>query len=100
VAQSCPIGTLHPASAIGHPERGRISLTVDGEVKQDADLADMIWSVPDVIAFLSRLYRLEQGDLIYTGTPAGVGPVVPGNKIAVAIDGLESLNITIGPPAA
>jgi fumarylpyruvate hydrolase len=100
VAQSSPIGTLHPASTIGHPERGRITLTVDGEVKQNADLVDMIWSVPDVIAFLSRLYRLEQGDLIYTGTPAGVGPVVPGNKIEVAIDGLESLTITIGPPAA
>ncbi|MFL6448878.1 MAG: fumarylacetoacetate hydrolase family protein [Bryobacteraceae bacterium] len=100
VEQSSPLGTIYPASQVGHLEKGRIALTLDGEVKQSADLSDLIWPVPDVIAFLSKLYRLEPGDLIYTGTPAGVGPVVPGNNLEVMIEGLDSLKIQIGPPAA
>ena len=93
VEQSSPLGTIHPASQVGHVEKGRIALTLDGEVKQSADISDLIWPVPDVIAFLSKLYRLQPGDLIYTGTPAGVGPVVPGNKVEVMIEGFDSLNI-------
>lgn len=100
VEQSSPLGTIHPAAQIGHPNKGRIALTVDGEIKQNADLADLIWPVADVIAFLTKLYRLEPGDLIYTGTPAGVGAVTPGNAIQVMIEGLDSLHIRIGPPAA
>lgn len=100
VEQSSPIGTIHPAAQVGHLEKGRIELAVDGEVKQSADLAEMIWPVRDVIAFLSNLYRLEPGDLIYTGTPAGVGPVIPGNAIEVTIEGLDALSVRIGPPAA
>lgn len=100
VEQSSPLGTIHPAAQVGHLEKGRIALTVDGEVKQSADLSDLIWPIPDVIAFLSKLYRLQPGDLIYTGTPAGVGPVLPGNTVEVAIEGLDSLTIHIGPPAA
>jgi fumarylpyruvate hydrolase len=100
VEQSSPLGTIHPASQVGHVEKGRIALTLDREVKQSADISDLIWPVPDVIAFLSKLYRLQPGDLIYTGTPAGVGPVVPGNKVEVMIEGLDSLNIYIGPSAA
>src|SRR5690606_30108488 len=78
VEASAPLGLLHPAAKIGHPDRGAITLTVNGEIKQSADLGELIWPVPDVIAFLSNLYQLEPGDLIYTGTPAGVGPVVVG----------------------
>ncbi len=99
VEQSKPLGLLRPADGFD-PTRGSIRLSVNGEVKQDADLADLIWPVADVIAFLSGLYRLEAGDLIYTGTPAGVGPVVEGDEIVVTIAGLQSLAITVGPPAA
>lgn len=96
VEGSSPLGPIHPASDIGHLESGAIRLTVNGELKQDADLADLIWPVADVIAFLSRLYRIEPGDLIYTGTPAGVGAVVEGDVIVVSIDGLLPTTITIG----
>ncbi len=99
VEQSSPLGLLHPASDVGHPESGSIRLTVNAEVKQDADLNELIWDVPDVIAFVSRFYRLEPGDLIYTGTPAGVGPVVTGDVITVSIAGLSDCSITVGPPA-
>jgi fumarylpyruvate hydrolase len=101
VEQSSPLGPIHPVSEIGHLESGAIKLSVNGETKQDADLADLIWPVADVISFLSRLYRIEPGDLIYTGTPAGVGPVVEGDTIVVSIDGLEPTSITIGasPPS-
>lgn len=98
VEQSSPLGTIHPVSQIGHPRKGQIVLRVDGEIKQSADLSDLIWPVSDVIAFLSRLYRLQAGDLIFTGTPAGVGPVIPGNAIEVKIEGLDALSIRIGPP--
>lgn len=73
--QSAPIGTIAPASAIGHPARGAITLTVNGGERQRGDLADQIWSVPETIAFLSGLVALKAGDLIMTGTPAGVGAV-------------------------
>jgi fumarylpyruvate hydrolase len=99
VEQSSPLGPIHPVSEAGHPATGAITLTVNGETKQNADLADLIWPVADVIAFLSKLYRIEAGDLIYTGTPAGVGPVVEGDVIIVSIDGLEPTIITIGAPA-
>ncbi|WP_298399771.1 fumarylacetoacetate hydrolase family protein [Sphingobium sp.] len=99
VEQSSPLGLIHAASEIGHPATGRIALTVNGDVKQDADLADLIWSVPEVIAYVSRFYRLEQGDLIYTGTPAGVGAVVTGDAIVVSIDGLSDCVVTVGPKA-
>lgn len=73
--QSAPIGTIAPASAIGHPARGAITLTVNGGERQRGDLADQIWSVPETIAYLSGLVALKAGDLIMTGTPAGVGAV-------------------------
>jgi fumarylpyruvate hydrolase len=96
VEQSSPLGVIHPASAVGHLSTGAITLTVNGTIKQDADLADLIWDVPEVIAYVSRFYGLEQGDLIYTGTPAGVGPVVEGDTIVVSIAGLSDCTITIG----
>jgi fumarylpyruvate hydrolase len=99
VEQSSPLGLIHPAADVGHLEKGAIRLTVNGEVKQDADLTELIWPVADVIAFLSALYRIEPGDLIYTGTPAGVGAVVEGDVVLVTIEGLEPTQVTIGPKA-
>ena len=73
----------------------RIRLAVNGEVKQDFDIDKMIWSVPEIIAKLSQQVTLAAGDLIFTGTPAGVGPVVPGDRLEARIDGLEPLSVTI-----
>jgi fumarylpyruvate hydrolase len=91
---SAPIGAIRPAS-LGHIERGRIWLNVNGETRQQSDISEMIWSVSDIIAELSTLFELRAGDLIYTGTPAGVGPLKPGDRIECGIDGLESLSNTI-----
>jgi fumarylpyruvate hydrolase len=99
VEQSAPIGVIHPASEVGHLTSGAITLTVNGKTKQSSNIADLIWPLEDVIVFLSALYRLEPGDLIYTGTPEGVGAVVPGDKMVVSIDGLTSLETTVGPLA-
>lgn len=100
VEQSSPLGLIHPVSEVGHLEAGNIKLTVNGETKQDADLNELIWPVADVIEFLSGLWRIEPGDLIYTGTPAGVGPVVIGDEIVISIDKLSPTIIKIGPEAA
>jgi len=99
VEASSPLGPIHPASEVGHPASGALRLTVNGTVKQQADLSELIWPVADIIAFLSGLYRLEPGDLIFTGTPAGVGPVVTGDRLVVTIDGLSPLRVEIGAPA-
>lgn len=88
---SAPVGPLHPAAAIGHPARGRISLAVDGATRQDADLADMIWSVPEQIAILSNYYELKPGDLIFSGTPEGVGEARRGQTLAGEIAGVGRL---------
>jgi fumarylpyruvate hydrolase len=93
---SAPLSALVPASRIGHPPAGRIHLAVNGAVKQDGNLDQMIWPLPDVIAFISRSMRLEAGDLIYTGTPAGVGAVLPGDVLTAEVDGVARLTITIG----
>ena len=93
--QSAPISAIHRAADIGHPANGAIWLKVNGETKQQADVKDMLWPVPDIIAFLSRLYVLRPGDLIYTGTPAGVGPVKPGDKLEGAVEGVDTISIQI-----
>lgn len=98
VEQSKPLGPIRPAAGFD-PSSGAITLTVNGVTRQTGDLADLIWSVPEVIAHLSGFYRLEPGDLIYTGTPAGVGPVAQGDVLVGAIDGLGTLTVTLGPPA-
>lgn len=98
--QAAPLGTIHPASEVGHLSAGRISLTVNGQTKQDADLSDMIWPVADVIAHLSIFYRIEPGDLIFTGTPAGVAAVVEGDRITVSIAGLSDTSVVVGSPAS
>lgn len=97
VEQSAPIGLIHPVEACGPMTSGAITLRKNGEVKQSGDLSDMIWPVADVIAYVSRFYRLEPGDLVYTGTPEGVGPVSPGDALSVHIDGLDDLETTIAP---
>jgi fumarylpyruvate hydrolase len=91
---SAPISSIRPAS-LGHIERGRIWLTVNGETRQESDVGEMIWSVPEIIAELSSLFELQAGDLIYTGTPAGVGPLKPGDRIDCGVEGLETLRNTI-----
>lgn len=96
--QSAPIAPLHPVATHGHIERGRISLEQNQTVRQEADIQDLIWSVDEIIEHLSSLYELKPGDLIMTGTPAGVGPVEVGDKLLGSIDGLTPLEVTIGPP--
>ncbi|MDJ0896215.1 MAG: fumarylacetoacetate hydrolase family protein [Alphaproteobacteria bacterium] len=92
---SAPCTAIRPASAIGHPERGRIWLAVNGEVRQDGDIADLIWSIPEVIRHLSGLFRLQPGDLIFTGTPAGVAALVPGDAVSGGVDGVGEIEIRI-----
>ena len=91
---SAPCTALLPASRIGHPAKGAIWLKVNGAIKQKGDLSEMIWNVPDTIAYLSGLVTLQPGDLIYSGTPAGVGPVQPGDKLEGHVDGVGDLTIT------
>lgn len=95
--RSAVIGPVHPVSAVGHPDTGAIRLTVNGEVKQDADLVELIWSVPEIISIMSHSIALAPGDLIMTGTPAGVGPLVEGDRCIVSIEGLGEIETLIGP---
>jgi len=92
---SAPVSAIRRAAEVGHPERGRIWIEVNGERRQQADLSEMIWNVPEIVAELSTLFELRPGDLIFTGTPAGVGPVKPGDSLVGGIDGLETLRTTI-----
>jgi len=80
---------------MGHLERGAIWLEVNGEQRQRADLSEMIWSVPEIIAELSTYFELRPGDLVFTGTPEGVGPLQPGDSLVGGVDGLETLRTTI-----
>jgi fumarylpyruvate hydrolase len=95
--QSAPCAPLVPAALIGHPSSGRIWLSVNGTVRQDADISQLIWSVPEVIAFVSHSMTLQPGDLIFTGTPAGVGALVPGDVVEGGVDGVGTIDIRIGP---
>ena len=97
---SAPCGPLQPASKIGHPRKGRIALKVNGKLRQNGDLAQMIWNVPEVIAKLSEMVELAAGDIIMTGTPSGVAATLPGDKLECEIEGVGSLTVTIGPAAA
>lgn len=94
---SAPIGTIVPRRFAGDLTEGPIRIAVNGEVKQDSDISLMIWGVADTIAHLSRQYRLMPGDVILTGTPAGVGPVVPGDRLVATCAGLPELTVTIAP---
>jgi fumarylpyruvate hydrolase len=92
---SAPISPIIPASKCGHPDHGVIRLAVNGVEKQRDDLSRMIWSVPEVLVELSRYFELKAGDLIYTGTPAGVGAIQQGDRLECTIDGVGSLNFRV-----
>lgn len=93
--QSAVCGPLLPVARCGHPEHGAIVLQVNGDVRQSGDLVEMMWKVPQIIAELSTFVRLEAGDLIYTGTPAGVGPLQRGDRLQATVAGLAPLNARI-----
>lgn len=90
---SAPCTALKPAAMIGHPAKGAIWLKVNGAVKQQGDLAEMIWNVPEMIAYLSQLVTLRPGDLIMSGTPAGVGPVGRGDRLEGQVEGVGDLTV-------
>jgi fumarylpyruvate hydrolase len=92
---AAPISPIVPASVCGHPAKGTIRLAVNGEEKQRGDVSQMIWSVSEVLVELSRYFELRAGDLIFTGTPAGVGAVQPGDRLECAIEGVGMLNFTM-----
>jgi fumarylpyruvate hydrolase len=98
--RSAPISPICPAHRSGLIESGRIWLDVNGSRRQDGDIADLIWSVPEVIAHLSRYFRLAPGDLIFTGTPAGVGACVAGDQLRAGIDGVGKLALDIVAPVS
>jgi fumarylpyruvate hydrolase len=93
--QSAPLGALRPAAEIGHPRAGRIALSVNGAIRQQGDLSDMILDIAGIIAELSRYVRLEAGDLIFSGTPEGVGPLIPGDVANGEIENVGSVHVEI-----
>ena len=93
--QAAPVGEIQPSWNIGHPRKGKINLSVNGKTRQKADLKDMIWSIDEIIAELSTYYKLEAGDLIFTGTPSGVDALVRGDHVSSTIEGIESLEFSI-----
>lgn len=93
--RSGPVGPLHPVSEVGHMEQGRIELKVNGAVEQEGDMNQMIWKVPEMIAYLSEYYELAPGDVIMSGTPSGVGPVSRGDKLEATIEGLGSIVVDV-----
>jgi fumarylpyruvate hydrolase len=92
---SAPCGEIVPASSIGHPGHGAIWLKVNGETRQVGDLDHMIWKVPEMIAYLSGLFELKPGDLIFSGTPSGVGPVSRGDALHGHVDGVGDLHLKV-----
>jgi len=92
---SAPCSALVPASEIGHPSAGRVALSVNGELRQKGDLDQLIWKVPEIIAYLSGLFELAAGDLIFTGTPSGVGPVRRGDLLEGSAEGVGTLTVRV-----
>ena len=93
---SAPCSELHPVSEVGHPDGARIRLEINGSVRQDGTLHELIWSVADVISQISHFVALAPGDLIFSGTPAGVGPLLPGDKVVGVLDGVAEFSLEIG----
>ncbi len=93
--KSAPCSALVPAAQIGHPAKGAVWLEVNGAVKQKGDLDQLIWKVPEMISFLSEYFELAAGDIIFTGTPAGVGPVKPGDALHGHVDGVGDLQLKV-----
>jgi fumarylpyruvate hydrolase len=94
--RSAPISAIFPLARCGHPHSAAIRLSVNGETRQSGNTAQMIWKVPELLAELSRYFELRSGDLVFTGTPAGVGPLLPGDRVACSIDGLDDLAFELG----
>lgn len=92
---AAPCSEIVPASQIGHPDHGAVWLKVNGQLRQKGDLNQLIWKVPEMIAYLSSLFTLVPGDLIYSGTPSGVGPTVPGDVLHGSVEGVGEIEITV-----
>jgi len=93
---AAPCSAIRPASKIGHPASGRVWLAINGDLRQEGDLNQLIWSVPEIIEYLSGLWELQPGDLIMTGTPAGVGAIEPGDRITGGVEGIGEIRVQIG----
>lgn len=93
--RSAPCGPIHTATSVGHLDQGRIALSVNGEMRQEGDLNQMIWKVPEMISYLSEYFILAPGDVILSGTPSGVGPVVKGDVMELTVEGLGSLTVNV-----
>lgn len=93
--RSAPVGPVHPVAAVGHPDTGHVELTVNGEIRQEGDLNQMIWKVPEMISYLSEYFELAAGDVILSGTPSGVAPVVRGDSMVASIEGLGRMMVTV-----
>jgi fumarylpyruvate hydrolase len=92
---SAPCGEIIPASNIGHPSSGRLWIEVNGEIRQDSDIDQLIWNVPETISYLSGLFTLKEGDLIYTGTPAGVGAINRGDQMNGHVEGIGVISVAV-----
>lgn len=93
--RSAPVGPIHTVESVGHLDQGLVQLKVNGDVKQEGDLNQMIWKVPEMISYLSDYFELAAGDVILSGTPAGVGPIVKGDVMEVIVEGLGSMDIPV-----
>lgn len=94
-ARSAPVAALHPVSEVGHPSQGKVELRVNGDVRQEGNLDQMIWKVPEMISYLSEYFTLGPGDVILSGTPSGVGAVKAGDEMIAKIEGLGSLTVRV-----
>jgi len=93
--RSAPIGIIHTVESVGHPDQGRVELKVNGDVKQEGDLNQMIWKVPEMISYLSDYFEMAAGDVILSGTPSGVGPIVKGDVMEISIEGLGNMSVPV-----
>jgi fumarylpyruvate hydrolase len=93
--RSAPIGPIHTVDEVGHLDTGPVTLKVNGELRQEGDLNQLIWKTPEMISYLSEYFELAAGDVIMTGTPSGVGPVVKGDVMEIEIAGLGSMSVTV-----
>lgn len=93
--RSAPMGPIVPAARIGHPSRGAVRLRVNGALRQEGDLDQMIWKVPEIVACLSSFFELGPGDVIMTGTPAGVGPVARGDVLEASVEGVGAMTARV-----
>ncbi|MBO6562284.1 MAG: fumarylacetoacetate hydrolase family protein [Nisaea sp.] len=93
--RSAPCGPVHPVEKVGHLDAGRVALSINGELKQEGDLNQMIWKVPEMISYLSRFFELAAGDVILSGTPSGVGPVSRGDVMEASVEGLGSMTVKV-----